>query len=123
MLAEGAVVYFFSQYPLVFWPLGGIGLFVLGFVTIFDAATNYAETAATLRIASTLCDDLKIEVERLWRGIESYRIGDDEAEENYNRIVDHWSRATRTLTLETHHHDNVIAAKAAYEIVLNRYAQ
>ena len=45
VLAEGAAVYFLSgQDPLLLWGTAGLGAFTLGFITVFDAVTNYAET-------------------------------------------------------------------------------
>jgi hypothetical protein len=90
---------------------------------MFDAETNYAETAAALRTASALCGDLKTEAEKLWRDIESNRVQGGEAEERYGSIMDRWSRATRGLTLEVHDRENARAAREACEVVSNRYAR
>ena len=65
IVGEGAIVYFAQGETVVLWTLGGLGAFILGFLTIFDAATNYAETSAALRTVSMLCDDLKADTERL----------------------------------------------------------
>ena len=123
IVAEGLIVYFLAAHPPYMWALGGLVAFILGFITIFDASTNYSETSAVLRTTATDLDDLKSEAESLWRDIEAQRIGDAEAEERYRHIVDHWSRATRRITLETHDHANVKAAKEGYEAVANRYAR
>ena len=124
ILAEGAAVYFLVKAPPpLLWAIAGTGGFLLGLLTVFDAVTNYAEKAANIRATHLLCDDLKIEAERLWRDIESDRILDQEAEEHYSEITDRWSRATRMTTLEVHHHDNVQAAKEAYKMVESRYAR
>ncbi len=123
VLCELAVVYFFSGNALLLWTLGGTGALALGSVTMFDAATNYAETAAALRTASTLCDDLKTEGEQLWRDTQSHRISDDNAEERYDSIMDRWSRVTRGLTLAVHDRENARAVREAREVVSNRYAQ
>ena len=121
MLFEGAVVYFLSGQPLLLWPLGGLVALGLGLTTIFDAVTNYAETAAILRLTSELCDELKVEGEQLWRDIESYRLDDAAAEAHYREIMTRWSRATQRVGLALHNHDNVEAAKQAYETVSNQY--
>ena len=123
VLGEGAAVYFLSGRPPLLWVLGGLGAAGLGFATIFDAVTNYAETAAVLRLTSELCDELKTEGEKLWRDIESNRLEDAEAEARYREITDHWFRATRRVGLALHNHDNVEAAKEAYETVSNRYGE
>ena len=124
VLAEGAAVYFLSgQDPLLLWGTAGLGAFTLGFITVFDAVTNYAETAAYLKAAHLLCDELKTEAERLWRDIESDRVQDEEADERYTGIMDHWLIATRLTKLEVHDHDNMRATREAYEIVTSRYAR
>ena len=124
ILAEGAAVYFLSgQDPLLLWGTVGLGAFILGFITVFDAVTNYAETAAYLKTAHLLCDEIKTEAERLWRDIESDRVQDEEAEERYTGIMGRWSMASRMTTLEAHDHDNARAAREAYEIVTSRYAR
>ena len=124
ILAEGAAVYFLTKAPpALLWSIAGTGGLVLGFITVFDAVTNYAEKAANLRATHLICDDLKVEAERLWRDIESDRIQDKEAEERYSEITDRWLQATRMITLEVHHHDNIQAAKEAYEMTQSRYAR
>ena len=75
-----------------------------------------------LRTTSLLCDDLKVDVVRLWRDVEAYRVDDDGAEEVYSRLMEQWIRWTRRAPAELHHHDNVRAAKEAYEVVAARYA-
>ena len=122
VVLEGGIFYFFSGQPWLLLGLGGGAALLLGFITVFDAVTNYADTAAVLRTTSQLCDDLKVEVERLWRDIEADRVDDAGAEELYSKLMDRWSRWTQRVTLEVHHHDNVEAAKEAYEVVVGRYA-
>ena len=123
VLAEGAAVYFLAGHPPLLWGVGGLGFLALGFITVFDAVTNYAETSARLRSASGLCDEIKIEGEALWRDIESHRLADAQAETRYRQIVNRWSLAAAGVGLETHDHDNVEAAKQAYEAISSRYAR
>ena len=123
IVAEGVIVYFTAGSPMLLWSLAGIGAFLLGFLAIFDAVTNYAEVSALLRVTSTLCDGLKTEAERLWRDIESQRISDLESEKRYTGIVDLWFRATVQSTLERHDHDNKKAAEEAYQAVSSRYGR
>ena len=123
VLAEGGIFHLFSSSPWLLLGIGGMVALALGFVTVFDAVTNYAETSASLRTTSLLCDDLKAEAERLWRDIEANRIDDDGAEALYSKLMDRWIRWTQRVTLELHHHDNVKAAKEAYEVVASHYAQ
>lgn len=122
IVAEGAIVYFLQGQTTLLWTMGGLGAFILGFLTVFDAATNYAETSAILRTVSVLCDDLKTEAERLWRDIEAGRIDDQTAEARLNTLVERWARATQRINLETHDVDNRRAAKEAYKVVAERYA-
>ena len=122
IVVEGAIVYFLQGETVLLWTLGGLGAFILGFLTVFDAATNYAETSAALRTVSMLCDDLKAEAERLWHDVEAGRVDDLKAEERLTTLVDRWFRATQRVNLETHNHDNSQAAKDAYKIVVERYA-
>ena len=123
VLGEGVVLYFLSGDALLLLVVGGLGALALGFVTLFDAATNYAMTSALLRTASLLCDELNVEAQRLWRDIEAFRVPDNLAEERCNQLMDRWSRATLRVSLEIHDHDNVRAALEAYEIVSGRYAR
>lgn len=125
ILAEGALIYFLSGTPeSILWLLAGIGGFLLGFITVFDAVTNYAQKAANCQATHLLCDGIKMEAERLWRDIESYRIGDGDAEMRYSELVNRWSQATlMTTLLEAHDHDNIQSAKEASQMVENRYAR
>ena len=116
-------MYFFSGEKLLLWTIGGAGALALGSVTMFDAETNYAETAAALRTAAALCGDLKTEAEELWRDIESNRVQGGEADERYDSIMDRWSRATRGVKLTVHDRENARAAREACEVVSNRYAR
>ena len=123
VLLEGALLFFLSGDALLLLAVGGSGALALVFVTVLDAVTNYAETSALLRSTSLMCDELKVEAQRLWRDIEAFRVPDDGAEERYNQLVDRWSRATLRVFLETHDRDNLVAAREAYEIVSSRYAR
>ena len=58
VLAEGGIFYFLSGEPWLFLGFGGALALALGVVTVFDAVTNYAETAEVLRTTSLLCDEL-----------------------------------------------------------------
>ena len=123
IVVEGAIVYFLQGETVPLWTLGGLGAFILGFLTVFDATTNYAETSAALRTVSMLCDDMKAEAERLWRDIEAEQVDDPRAEERLSTLVDRWFRATQQINVATHNHDNKQAAKDAYKIVVERYAR
>ena len=100
-----------------------MGAFIIGFLTIFDASTNYAETSALLRATAEDIDDVKTDAEHLWRDIEGDTVNHDEAERRYNELVSRWTRSTRRLSLPTHEKDNVQAAKESYSAVAERYAR
>ena len=123
IVAEGMIIYFSAGNPVVLWIVGGLGAFIIGFVTIFDASTNYAETSALLRAAADDIDDVNTEAELLWRDIEGNKINHHEAEKRYNEMVSRWTRSTRRLSLSIHEKDNVQAAKESYSAVEERYAR
>ena len=124
ILLEGMAVYFLAaKDPELLWGVAGAGAALLGGGTIFDAMAGYAEKAASLRAVHLMCDDLKIEAERLWSDIEAGRVQDVQAAERYSAIVDRWSKATRMTTVELHENDNVKAAREAAEIMGARYAR
>ena len=124
ILLEGMAVYFLAaQQPELLWGVAGAGAALLGAGTIFDAMSGFAEKAASLRAVHLMCDDLKIEAERLWSDIEAGRVQDAQAAERYSAIVDRWSKAVRMTTVELHQHDNVKAAREAAEIMGARYAR
>ena len=97
IILEGAAVYFLATQPVLLWAVAGPGAAALGFATLLDASTNYAQTAATLRTTAMVCDDLKVEAEELWRDIEACRVQDEAAQERYNSILERWSRATQRV--------------------------
>ena len=123
IVTEGMIIYFLAGYPLALWSAGGTGAFIIGFLTIFDASTNYAETSALLRVTAEDIDDVKTDAEHLWRDIEGDMVNHDEAERRYNELVSRWTRSTRRLSLPTHEKDNVQAAKESYSAVAERYAR
>ena len=124
ILLEGMAVYFLAaKDPELLWGVAGAGAALLGAGAIFDAMAGYAEKAASLRAVHLMCDDLKIEAERLWSDTEAGRVQDVQAAERYSAIVDRWSRATRMTTVELHQNDNVKAAQEAAEIIGARYAR
>ena len=123
IVAEGMIIYFLAGYPVFLWSIGGLGAFIIGFVTIFDASTSYAEISALLRTTADDIDDVKADTEHLWRDIEGDIIDHHEAERRYNEMVSRWTRSTRRLSLPTHERDNVQAAKESYSAVAERYAR
>lgn len=122
IVAEGMIIYFSAGHPAILWGVGGVGAFLIGFATIFDASTNYAETSALLRATADDIDDVKTETERLWRDIEGDMVSHQEAERRYDELVSRWTRSTRRLSLPIHENDNVQAAKESYNAVAEKYA-
>ena len=123
ILAEGAAVYFLAEAPpALLWGIAGTGAFLIGLVTMFDPYTNYAERAANLRAAHLMCDDLKIDAERLWRDIEADRIQDQEAGDRYSEITKQRQRAVSMAGTHSHRRDNLRSAKEASRAITARYA-
>lgn len=122
IVVEGAILYFLTGEKDALWVLAGIGAAIIGFLTIYDASTNYAETSAQLRTTATDVDRLKAKAEQLWRDIEAYRVDDQKADERHNDLVNDWMLATRRIAIQSHNHDNKVAAQAADKDVLSRYA-
>ena len=122
VLAAGFIFYLLSGSPLAALVAGGLLAFLLGFLTVFDAVTNYAEVAAELRLASERCKELGVIAARLWRDVETGRVSDADAEERLLGIVDQWFSAARMVSLEVHEHENERAAIAAHRVVADRYA-
>ena len=121
ILAEAVAIYFLSGQPTFVWVLVGLATAALGFLTVFDAATNYAETAATLRATARQCDHLKTQAQRLWRDIEAYRITDTQAEQHYQELVSQWAQATSAVNREVHQHDNIKAAEEACTVLTTKH--
>ena len=121
ILAEAVAIYFLSGQPKFLWAFVGLATAAIGYLTVFDAATNYAETAATLRSAARQCDYLKTQAQRLWRDIEAYRISDTQAEQHYQEIVSQWAQATSAVNLEVHQNDNIKAAEEACTILTTKH--
>ena len=121
LVLEAAVVYFSYGHPVLLWSLGGAGALTLGFLTVFDASTDYGRLAAELRMASLLCDELNVDTARLWRDIEAGRIEDRMAEHWYNSLVERWIRATQRVELDIHDTDNRNAAREAYRVIADKY--
>ena len=85
---------------LVFGIAAGIGV-LLVLLTLWDAFSDYAQDAATLRVTAHLCDDLKVETEELWRSIETYRIAPEVAEASLHLIRRRLELARGRVTLRT----------------------
>ena len=115
---------------LLYWGTTGTSALVVAVVfgmfmaalALWDALANYSETAATLRFAAGGCDDLRFESERLWRNIEASSVTRDEAEREYERIYDRWSRIAGRVTIGDDAKLCEKCSEDAKAIVRNRYA-
>ena len=116
-----AVVYFAAAAPWLFYIGVALGA-LLAALTIWDAFSDHAQDAATLRLTSHLCDDLKLETEALWRSIEAYRIAPQDAEASLNSIMKRWAKATQRVRLGTDSRLNRQASAAANNDIVSRYA-
>ena len=96
---EGAVLYFGTLMPWLFWLgiVGGLGLAVLA---IWDAMSNYAANAATLKMVASICESLKRETEVLWRKIQNGLDDEDLVEENLKVIQYRWASALQWILPE-----------------------
>ena len=123
ILFEGLVLYYAANGNQTWWGVGGVVAFALALLTVFDVVTSYADSAANLKFTAIMCDDLKSEVEQLWTQIETGRIGTLRLEEQYNSIVERWSRATHRVTLSLqplHNHNTTVEA---VKVLRNRYGE
>lgn len=118
---EGALLYGATDYSWLFIPAIVLGI-VLAALTIWDAIANYAEDAAVLRLTAFACDDLKREIEELWRRVESGLVNTDEAEALNRSIVDRWAAATQRVQPGTHNKLNLRTSLEANRDIESRYA-
>ena len=117
-----AVVYFAAAAaPWLFYVGVALGA-LLAALTVWDAFSDHAQDAATLRLTAHLCDDLKLETEALWRGIEAYRIAPQDAEAGLNSIMKRWAKATQRVRLGTDNRLNRQASTDANNDIVSRYA-
>ena len=121
VLVELVVIYFAMAAPWVFFVGVALGA-LLAALTIWDAFSDHAQDAATLRVTAHLCDDLKLETEALWRSIEAYRIGPQDAEARLHSILERWGNATQRVQLGTDSRLNRQASAAAKSDIAHRYA-
>ena len=101
VLVELVVVYFAAAAaPWLFFVGVALGA-LLAALTVWDAFSDHAQDAATLRVTAHLCDDLKLETEKLWRSIETYRIAPEDAKASLNAIRGRWGKATQRVRVRT----------------------
>ena len=121
VLVELVVIYFAMAAPWVFFVGVALGA-LLAALTVWDAFSDHAQDAATLRLTSHLCDDLKVETEALWRSIEAYRIAPQDAEAGLHSILERWGKATQRVPLGIDSRLNLQTSAAANKDIVSRYA-
>ena len=98
------------------------GMFMAA-LALWDALSNYAESATILRFAAGGCDELQLEAERLWRDIQAYSISRDDAEREYARIRERWSRIDAKVTVEDDVRLCGKCSEDANAVMRSRYAE
>ena len=90
VVVEAALLYGATQllWLLVLGVAVGVGLALL---TIWDAMSDYASEAATLKIIAGRCGSLTRETEVLWRKIETGFDDATKVEETLKEVQDQWS--------------------------------
>lgn len=121
VFVEAAILYAGTIYPWAFY-IGAFGGLALAVLTIWDAVSDYARSAATLRIAAFNCDDLKTDIEELWRDIETYRISDPDAETTLRSITRRWATATQRMQPGTNDRLRRTTAADSNQSIRSRYA-
>ena len=121
VLADGMLFYVGASHPPAFYAGVAIGV-LLAIGTIWDAMSNYAESAAVARLTAYGCDDLYREAERLWRDVQNDAISNDDAEAQHRSITDRWARATERISLDPGESFRKKTADDSSESVESRYA-
>lgn len=121
VFVEAAILYVGTIYAWAFY-IGAFGGLALAVLTIWDAVSDYARSAATLRIAAFNCDDLKTDIEELWRDIETYRISDPDAETTLRSITRRWATATQRMQPGTNDRLRRTTAADSNQSIRSRYA-
>ena len=118
---EAAILYAAASQFWAFYVAAGGGL-LLAALTVWDLVSNYAESAATSRITAFNCDDLKTDIEELWRDIETYRISDPDAETTLRSITRRWATATQRMQPGTNDRLRRTTAADSNQSIRSRYA-
>ena len=84
---EGGLLFGATQIPSLFWFGVFFGL-VLAALTIWDAMSNYAADAATLKLVGSACVSLRLQTESLWRRIENGADDGDMVEQTLQELQD-----------------------------------
>ena len=93
---EAVVLYLATTYPWLVYVGIVIGL-LLAALSIWDAISDYAENAAVLRMTAFSCNELKRDIEQLWRRIESHNVDTVEAEAVYEETSARWGAAAQRV--------------------------
>ena len=104
------------------WVGGAIALLLIG-LAVWDALSDYARNAATLRIVSIMCEGLKKDSEALWREVETNAIEQASIEARLKSINDRWLMVLAWDEPATDQKLNREAADAANDFLKGKYVQ
>ena len=121
VVLEGFLLYWGTTTDLAFYFAIAFGM-VIAALALWDALTNYAETAAILRFAVESCSELQFQTEKLWRDIETYAINRNDAEKEYARICERWSLADAKVTITEDSRLYAQCSRDADAAIQGRYA-
>ena len=121
LVAEGFILYFAREHEYLFGAALVLGLF-LALVTIWDALSDYAQTAANLQTAEFTCDSLLQEIEELWRAIETGRTTWDDSEASLQSVKRRWAASTERARIRTDKRINDKTYDDANADIEHRYA-
>ena len=96
---EGGLLFGATQIPWLFWVGVFFGL-LLAVLTIWDAMSNYAADAATLKLVGSICVSLKLETDFLWRRIENGLDDEDMVEQNLQALQNRMAGAMGWIQCE-----------------------
>ena len=120
--SEGALFVAAQSQWWVTWVGGTIGLLLIG-LAVWDALSDYARNAATLRIISIVCEGLKKESEALWRAVETGAIDQRATETTLKSINDRWLMVLAWDEPPTDQKINKAAVNAANDFLRGKYVQ
>ena len=120
--SEGALFVAGQSQWWIAWVGGAIGLVLIG-LAVWDALSDYARNAATLRIISIVCEGLKKESEALWRAVESGAVDQVAIEATLKSINDRWLMVLSWDEPPTDQKINTAASTAANAFLRGKYVQ
>ena len=119
---EGGLLFGATQMPWLF----GVGVLfglILAGLTIWDAMSNYAGDAATLKLVGSICVSLKLESEGLWREIENGLAVQDAVEQKVQSLQSLRSNAMGWIQCEVDVNLKQKTEEAANAELKSRYVE